>query len=127
MLPDMPEPTNGGVDFYTIQVGAFREDEGVSQRASELAARGAQNLFLVKGGTEKKLTFVCVGVFESGQQSLAGVRQMQEWGYQDAFPFRIQATRLEDILQPYADAGIPKTTPGKLHAWAEEIPLELAP
>ena len=102
MLPDMPEPTNGGVDFYTIQVGAFREEEGASRRASDLAKKGSKNLFLVKGGPEKRLTFVCVGVFESGRQSLAGVRQIQEWGYEDAFPLRIWAKRLEDILRPYA-------------------------
>lgn len=102
VLPDMPESTNGGVDFYTIQVGAFREEEGASRRASALAKKGSQNLFLVKGGADKNLTFVCVGVFESGPQSLAGVRQMQDWGYEDAFPLRIQAKRLEDILQPYA-------------------------
>jgi general secretion pathway protein A len=98
MLPDMPEPTNGGVDFYTIQVGAFREEGGASRRASDLAKKGSQNLFLVKGGVEKRLTFVCAGVFESWGQSRTGVRQMQEWGYEDAFPLRIRAKRLEDIL-----------------------------
>jgi hypothetical protein len=95
----MPEPAGGGVDFYTIQVGAFREVQGASQRASELAARGSQNLFLVKGRVGQKLTFVCVGVFESLRESLAGVQQMQEWGYEDAFPLRIRAKRLEDILR----------------------------
>ncbi|MGW8323385.1 MAG: SPOR domain-containing protein, partial [Thermodesulfobacteriota bacterium] len=91
--------TNGGVDFHTIQVGAFREKEGASRRASDLAKKGAQNLFLVKGGEEKGFTFVCVGVFESVGQSLAGVRRMKEWGYEDAFPLRIRAKRLEDILR----------------------------
>jgi hypothetical protein len=100
LLPDMPEPTNGGVDFYTIQVGAFQKDEGVSQIISEMTARGAQNLFFVEGGSEKKFTFVCVGVFESERQSLGSVRAMQEWGYKDAFPLRVQAKRLEDILRP---------------------------
>ena len=97
VLPDVPEPTNGGVDFYTIQVGAFRDEEGASRRASDLARSGAQNLFLVKGGVEKKYTFVCVGVFESGRLSLGSVRTLQESGYEGAFPLRIRAERLEDI------------------------------
>jgi len=99
VLPEVPPPTNGGVNFYTIQVGAFREEEGASRRASDLAKKGAQNLFLVKGGPEKGLTFVCVGVFGSWRQSLGDVRAMKEWGYEDAFPLRIRAKRLEDILR----------------------------
>ena len=98
VLPEAPPPTNGGVDFYTIQVGAFREEEGASRRASELAKKGVQNLFLVKGGAGKEFTFVCAGVFESGKQSLGSVQTMQAWGYEDAFPLRIRAERLEDIL-----------------------------
>lgn len=100
VLPDVPEPTNGGADFYSIQVGAFRNEEGAHQRASELAERGAQNLFLLRGGEEKRLTFVCVGVFESGRQSSGSLGRMKEWGYEDAFPIRIRGDQLEDILQP---------------------------
>ena len=122
VLPEVPPPTNGGVDFYTIQVGAFREEEGASRRASDLAKKGSQNLFLVKGGADKEFTFVCVGVFESGRQSLAGVRQMQEWGYEDAFPLRLRAKRLEDILRPYAGSGALEPPKGELHAEAEGFP-----
>jgi|GEM_PF-2911891 len=97
-LPHVPDSANGGVDFYTIQVGAFRDAEGASRRASDLAKRGVQNLFLIKGGVEEKFTFVCVGVFESGRHSLGRVRTLQTQGYEDAFPLRIRTERLEDIL-----------------------------
>ena len=100
VLPEVPQATNGGADFYTIQVGAFRSEEGASKWASDLAKRGAQNLFLVKG-EGKRLTLVCVGVFESGRQSSGSIRRMQDWGFEDAFPIRIREKRLEDILQPY--------------------------
>ncbi len=123
MLPDMPEPTNGGVDFYTIQVGAFREEEGASRRASDLVKKGSQNLFLVQGGADKEFTFVCVGVFESGGQSRAGVRQMQEWGYEDAFPLRIKEKRLEDILQPYAPSPAGKASTSR-HPKKAVIPAQ---
>jgi general secretion pathway protein A len=98
LLPDVPETGETGVDVYTIQVGAFREEGGASRRASDLAKSGAQNLFLVKGGVDQKYTFVCVGVFESGRQSQDGLGTVQAWGYPDAFPLRIQAESLQDIL-----------------------------
>jgi general secretion pathway protein A len=105
LLPEMPQPTKGGVDFYTIQVGAFRGEEGAAQRVSDLEKRGAQNLFLLRGGADKKLTFVCVGVFESGRDSWRNLQQIREWGFKDAFPTRIKEKRLEDILQPYTGSG----------------------
>ena len=99
VLPEVPQATNRGADFYTIQVGAFASEEGASRRASDLAKRGAQNLFLIR---EKKLTSVCVGVFESRQQASEWIGIVQEWGLDDAFPVRMQEKRLEDILQPYS-------------------------
>jgi general secretion pathway protein A len=99
VLPDMPQGTKGGADFFTIQVGAFRAEKGANKIASDLAKREAQNLFLVKGNGNK-ITFVCVGVYESGRQSLGSIRKMKQWGYKDAFPTRIQAKRLEEILHP---------------------------
>ena len=102
MLPDMPRDAKGGADFYTIQVGAFRSEAGAAKRASDLARRGAQNLFLVKrDAKDQDLTLVCAGLFESGPQSSGGVSRMREWGYEDAFPTRIQGKRLEDIVRPY--------------------------
>ncbi len=102
VLPDMPEPKNGGADFYTIQVGAFKEEAGASQRLSDLAEKRLQNLFLIRGGVGDRFTFVCVGVFESGQQSSIGIDRLKAWGFEDAFPVRIKGKRLEDIVQPYA-------------------------
>ncbi len=102
VLPDVPASQDVETDFYTIQVGAFREGEGVSRRLSDLAEKGAQNLFLVRGGEERGFTFVCVGVFESGRQSSQSLGRVREWGFHDAFPVRIQGERLEDILQPQA-------------------------
>lgn len=99
VLPEVPQATNRGADFYTIQVGAFMSEEGASKRASDLVKRGAQNVFLIKGGG-KEHSLVCVGVFESRQQASGSIRRVQEWGVGDAFPTRIQEKRLEEILQP---------------------------
>jgi type II secretory pathway predicted ATPase ExeA len=102
VLPHVPEPTNGGTDFYAVQVGAFRREEGAQQRASELAARGAQNLLLLKGGKDEQLTLVCVGVYESERQSLRDVERIKEWGYEDAFPVRIKGKGPLDLRRPQA-------------------------
>jgi general secretion pathway protein A len=104
LFPDAPQARDGGANFYSIQVGAFRSVDGASRTAAELAKRGAQNLFLVKGG-QKSLTLVCVGVFESVRQSSGSIPRMREWGFDDAFPTRIQEKRLEDILRPYSALG----------------------
>jgi len=101
VLPEVPEVTNGGVDFYTIQVGAFRADEGPFKRASELAGRGVQNLFIIEEG-DGDLTLVCVGVYLSGRQASGDIPVMKEWGFDDAIPTRIRERQLEDILRPYS-------------------------
>ena len=98
VLPDLSRSMKGEADFYTIQVGAFRDGERASRRAADLTKKGAQNLFLVKGGVNNGYTFVCVGVFESGRECSGGITRMKEWGFPDAFPIRLQEKRLEDIV-----------------------------
>jgi hypothetical protein len=105
VLPDVPKTTNGGTDFYTVQVGAFRREEGAQERASELAAREARNLLLLKGGKDGQLTLVCAGVFESERQALAGAQRIRQWGYEDAFPVRIMGKGPADLLRPHVTQG----------------------
>jgi general secretion pathway protein A len=100
VLPEMPRASEGMADFYTIQVGAFKEGGRASARASELEKKGAQNLFLVGGEGDNRLTTVCVGVFETGRQSSGNLDRVKAWGFDDAFPTRIRGKRLEEILQP---------------------------
>jgi general secretion pathway protein A len=101
VLPQVHEVTSGGADFYTIQVGAFKAEEGPYRRASELAGRGIQNLFIIQEG-DADLTLVCTGVYTSGRQASGDIPVMQEWGFDDAIPTRIRHRQLADILQPYS-------------------------
>jgi phage tail protein X len=110
-LPDIPSVAQSGVDFYTVQVATYKSGLPTHKLVDALSREGIQNIFIIRedspGRKGKGWTYICTGVFETMDESLEWIKSMQELGFPDAFPTRLQGKQLGDILQPHP-ASLPK-------------------